>query len=60
MGVIDLLTVAEAAALLKTSRQQIRKMIRGGLIPAVKIGREWRVDQIYLREFLDQHMADML
>ena len=60
MGVIDLLTVAEAAALLKTSRQQIRKMIRGGLILAVRIGREWRVDQAYLREFLDQHMADML
>ena len=54
MGVIDLLTVAEAAVLL------IRKMIRGGLIPAVRIGREWRVDQAYLREFLDQHMADML
>ena len=57
---IDLLTVEEAAALLKTSRQQIRKMIRSGLIPAVKIGREWRVDQTYLRELLDQHMADML
>ena len=60
MGVIDLLTVAEAAVLLKTSRQQIRKMIWGGLIPAVRIGREWRVDQAYLREFLDQHMAGML
>lgn len=57
---IDLLTVEEAAVLLKTSRQQIRKMIRGGLIPSVKIGREWRVDQAYLREFLDQHMAGML
>ena len=60
MGMIDLLTVEEAAVLLKTSRQQIRKMIRGGLSPAVKIGREWRVDQAYLREFLDQHMAGML
>ena len=57
---IDLLTVEETAVLLKTSRQQIRKMIRGGLIPAVKIGREWRVDQAYLREFLEQHMAGML
>ena len=57
---IDLLTVEEAAALLKTSRQQTRNMTRSGLIPADKIGREWRVDQTYLREFLDQHMADML
>ncbi|MCC2256798.1 helix-turn-helix domain-containing protein [Intestinimonas aquisgranensis] len=34
MGVIDLLTVEEAAALLKTGRQQIRKMIQGCLITA--------------------------
>lgn len=57
---IDLLTVEKTAALLKPSRQQIRKMIRGSLIPAVRISREWRVNQSYLREFPDQRMADML
>lgn len=35
-----LLTVQEVADLLKTSRQQVRKMIRDGLLPAVRIGRE--------------------
>lgn len=34
---------AEAAALLKTTRQQIRKMIQSGELPAVKVGREWRI-----------------
>ena len=58
MGIIDLLTVKETADLLKTSRQQVRKMIRSGLIPAVRIGREWRIDETYLREFLDQHLSD--
>ena len=43
MGVIELLTVAETAALLKTTKQQVRKMIAQQLIPAMKIGREWRV-----------------
>ena len=54
MGIIDLLTVKETADLLKTSRQQIRKMICSGLIPAVRIGHGLHIDRIYLREFLDQ------
>ena len=35
---IELLTVAETAALLKTTRQQVRKMIAQQLIPAMKVG----------------------
>ena len=34
---------AEAAALLKTTCQQVRKMIQSGELPAVKVGREWRI-----------------
>ena len=39
----EILTVKEAAALLKTSRQQIRRMIQNGELPAVNVGREWRI-----------------
>ena len=52
MGVIELLTVAEIAALLKTTKQHVRKMISQQLIPAMKIGREWRISRQYLEEFL--------
>ena len=56
MGVIELLTVAETvaetAALLKTTKQQVRKMIAQQLIPALKIGREWRISKQYLEAFL--------
>ena len=52
MGVIELLTVAETAALLKTTKQQVRKIISQQLIPALKIGREWRVSKEYLEAFL--------
>lgn len=38
---MELLTVAETAALLKTTKQQVRKMIAQRLIPALKVGREW-------------------
>ena len=56
MGVMKLLTVQEAAELLKTSKQQIRKMIRSGLIPAVRIGREWRISAEYLNLFLQSNL----
>ena len=52
MGVIELLTVAETAALLKTTKQHVRKMVSQQLIPAMKIGREWRISRQYLEEFL--------
>ena len=36
---IRVFTVKEAAVLLKTTAQQIRKMIQSGELPAVKVGR---------------------
>ena len=57
MGVTELLTVAETAVLLKTTKQQIRKMIAQQLIPALKIGREWRIRKVYLEAFLQSEMG---
>ena len=56
MGVMKLLTVQETAELLKTSKPQMRKIIRNGLIPAMRIGREWRVSAEYLEQFLQSSM----
>ena len=55
MGVTELLTVSETAVLLKTTKQQVRKMIAQKLIPAMKIGREWRVSKQYLEAFLQDN-----
>jgi len=57
VGVTELLTVAETAVLLKTTKQQIRKMIAQQLIPALKIGREWRISKVYLEAFLQSEMG---
>ena len=45
---MELLTVSEVAAILKTSRQQVRKMIRAELLPALMVGREYRISKAYL------------
>ena len=57
MGVTELLTVAETATLLKTTKQQVRKMIAQQLIPALKIGREWQISKVYLEAFLQSEMG---
>ena len=53
----ELLTVVETATLLKTTKQQVRKMIAQQLIPALKIGREWRISKVYLEAFLHSEMG---
>ena len=52
MGIMELLTVKEAAELLKTSRVQVRKMIQAGDLLAVKVGREYRIPSVSIREFI--------
>ena len=57
MDMMELLTVVETAALLRTTKQQVRKMIAQQLIPAMKVGREWRISREYLEAFLQSEMA---
>ena len=47
-----LLRVGEVALLLKTSRWTVRRLIRQGSLPAVRIGHEWRVQPRALKRFL--------
>lgn len=57
MGMSELLTVKEAATLLKTSRVQVRKMIQNGELAAIKVGREYRIPAASLREFVEGSMV---
>lgn len=49
----ELFTVQEVADFLKTTRQQVRKMIQSGQLAAVKVGREYRISLAALDEFVD-------
>ena len=50
----ELLTVKETAAYLRTSLQQVRRMIQCGELRAVKVGREYRITLAALAEFLEE------
>ena len=53
----EILTVKETAALLKTTRQQVRKMIANEELPAVKVGREWRIPSVSIRRFIEENLG---
>ena len=53
----EILTVKETAALLKTTRQQVRKRIANEARPAVKVGREWRVLKAGIVEFFEKQIC---
>lgn len=57
---LEVLTVKETAQLLKTTCQQVRKMIQNGELPAVKVGREWRIQIKTLVGFLDEQISYLL
>lgn len=52
----EILTVKEVAELLKTSRIQVRKMIQNGELPAIMVGREYRIPAEIIKEFITSNL----
>lgn len=50
---ITVYSVKEVSKILKTTCQQVRKMIQNEELAAVKVGREWRIPAERLEEFLE-------
>ncbi len=48
-----LLTVAEVASVMRVSRMTVYRLIRRGLLKAIRVGRNYRVRQEDLEEFLE-------
>lgn len=51
-GLDDLITLEEAASLLRLSRYTLYRMAAAGRIPALKAGRQWRFSRRDLHEWL--------
>lgn len=56
------LTVAEVAELMRVSRMTVYRLVHGGELPAVRVGRSFRVPQDALDAFLAtssvEHLED--
>ena len=47
-----ILTLTQVTFLLNVSREQARKLLASGKIPATKVGAEWRVEKSSLLNYL--------
>lgn len=52
------LTVAEVAELMRLSRMTVYRLVHGGELPAVRVGRSFRVPQDALDAYLREHSVD--
>jgi len=50
---IKLLTLAEAATILKISKRTLRRMIQHRQIPAFKVGGQWRLLESRFQEWVE-------
>ncbi len=55
---MTLLTVAEVADLLRVSTMTVYRLIRGGELAAVRVGRSYRVRQADLESYLHSQVVD--
>ena len=49
-----LLTVAEVAAGMRVSNMTVYRLIKGGELPAVRVGKGYRIRESELQRFLDE------
>jgi len=49
----DILTVDEARHILKISRKTLYNLIKSGKLPAVKVGRGWRIMSSAIEKYLN-------
>jgi excisionase family DNA binding protein len=56
-GSIKLLTLNEAASILKISKRTLHRMIKNGQIPATKIGGQWRILESRFEEWVQEEAS---
>jgi excisionase family DNA binding protein len=49
---VRFLTVAEVAAVMRVSKMTVYRMVHSGELPAVRVGRSFRVDEKAVQDYL--------
>lgn len=56
-GITRLLTVAEVATVMRVSRMTVYRLIRRGQLKAIRVGRNYRVREGDLNEYLEAQVT---
>ena len=52
------LTVAEVAAMMRVSKMTVYRLVHAGTLPAVRVGRSFRVPEKAVHDYLDQSYVE--
>jgi excisionase family DNA binding protein len=55
---VRFLTVAEVAAIMRVSKMTVYRLVHAGELPAVRVGRSFRVPEEAVHEYLRQSYVD--
>jgi len=55
---VRFLTVAEVASIMRVSKMTVYRLVHGGELPAVRVGRSFRVPEDAVHTYLSQSMVD--
>jgi excisionase family DNA binding protein len=58
LGGVNFLTVAEVASIMRVSKMTVYRLVHGGELPAVQIGRSFRVPEKAVNEYLNTSVVD--
>ncbi|MDY5786030.1 MULTISPECIES: helix-turn-helix domain-containing protein [unclassified Corynebacterium] len=53
------LTVAEVADIMRVSKMTVYRLVHSGELPAVRVGRSFRVNEKAVNEYLDSSVYDV-
>ncbi|HYJ74760.1 MAG TPA: helix-turn-helix domain-containing protein [Kineosporiaceae bacterium] len=55
---VRFLTVAEVATMMRVSKMTVYRLVHGGELPAVRVGRSFRVPEQAVNEYLQHSYVD--
>lgn len=55
---VAFLTVAEVAAVMRVSKMTVYRLVHAGALPAVRVGRSFRVPEQAVHDYLEQSFVD--
>ena len=58
MGGVTFLSVAEVASIMRVSKMTVYRLVHTGELPAVQIGRSFRVPEKAVQEYLSTSIVD--
>jgi excisionase family DNA binding protein len=55
---VTFLTVAEVASVMRVSKMTVYRLVHAGTLPAVRVGRSFRVPEKAVHDYLDQSYVE--